>query len=195
MNGTLRSIFLVATSLPSTFSTPVPPRPRPLTLLNASVPVPMFQIHQVPDEHGSALEQVGAVAGEPTPWVISIPSVPLVGSRVISKPSVNLVAFRHWLSPRSAALLAHAHARPRVLEFRLANAFALRCLVSKASWRTSRVQSLAHGQLFQERGQGVADGLDRIGVVRLGRRPFYLEVGPLTHHASPFDVGIANEFF
>ena len=32
------SIFSVATSFPSTFSTPVPPRPMPLMLLNASVP-------------------------------------------------------------------------------------------------------------------------------------------------------------
>jgi hypothetical protein len=29
----------------------------------------------------------------------------------------------------------------------------------------------------------------------VSRRALCLEVGPLTHHASPFDVGIANEFF
>ena len=65
----------------------------------------------------------------------------------------------------------------------------------KVCCRTPQVLSLAHGQLFKESGQSVADGLDRIRVVGVARRALFLEVGPLTHHASPFDVGIANEFF
>src|SRR5215831_14996971 len=39
-SGIVRSIVWRATSLPSTFSTPVPPRPMPLRLLKASVPTP-----------------------------------------------------------------------------------------------------------------------------------------------------------
>src|SRR5262245_65590285 len=38
--GKVFSIFLVATTLPSTFSVPVPERPTPEKLLNASVPAP-----------------------------------------------------------------------------------------------------------------------------------------------------------
>src|SRR5262245_53915760 len=40
LNGIVCSMLWRATSLPSTFSTPVPPRPIPLTLLKASVPKP-----------------------------------------------------------------------------------------------------------------------------------------------------------
>ena len=79
-----------ATTLPSTLSVPVPGRPSPLKLLNASVPTPRpsylksnssvcrpgrrvppvpshfrrFEVDQIPQEHGLALEQVEAVAGE-----------------------------------------------------------------------------------------------------------------------------------
>src|SRR5215471_1015396 len=40
VNGTVRSIAWVATTLPSTFNVPVAGRPRPLRLLNASVAKP-----------------------------------------------------------------------------------------------------------------------------------------------------------
>ncbi len=73
--------------------------------------------------------------------------------------------------------------------------FAARCLLPKACCQIPQVLSLAHGQLLEESGQSVADGLDRVGVVGVVRRALFLEVGPLIHNASPFDVGIANEFF
>jgi hypothetical protein len=82
-------ICLVATTLPSTFSVPVPGRPMPLKLLKASVPdaqavvlevefdgvrawrqslraLPLqaLQIDQVPQEHRLALEQVEAIAAK-----------------------------------------------------------------------------------------------------------------------------------
>src|SRR5262249_4048045 len=72
--------------------------------------------------------------------------------------------------------------------------FAPRCRLPKVCCQTSRILSLAHGQLLEETRQSVADGLDRVGVVGVARRALFLEVGPLTHHASPFDVGIADEF-
>src|SRR3954452_363809 len=37
------------------------------------------------------------------------------------------------------------------------------------------------GQLLEESGQGVADGLGRVGVVGVARRARALEVGPLAH--------------
>src|SRR5437899_1650583 len=40
MKGMVRGIFFSATALPSTLSTPVPDRPIPLMLLNASVAIP-----------------------------------------------------------------------------------------------------------------------------------------------------------
>src|SRR5271166_3625061 len=40
VSGTVRSIVCVETTLPSTLNVPVPPRPRPLMLLNASVAKP-----------------------------------------------------------------------------------------------------------------------------------------------------------
>ena len=89
MIGSVRSIFSVATALPSTLSMPVPPRPMPLKLLNASVPgaesvvlevelhrvlagreglgafpADALEVDQVPEEHRLALEQVEAVAAE-----------------------------------------------------------------------------------------------------------------------------------
>src|SRR4051794_11750128 len=54
--------------------------------------------------------------------------------------------------------------------------------------------SLAQGQSLEQSGQGEADGLDRVGVVGVVGRALLLEVGPLAHHASPLDVGVANEF-
>ena len=65
----------------------------------------------------------------------------------------------------------------------------------KVCSRTPQALSLAHGQLLEESGQSVADGLDCVVIVGVARRALLLEVGPLTHHASPFDVGIAHEFF
>ena len=85
----VRSIFCVATSLPSTLSTPVPPRPMPLMLLKASVPMPRpsylksnssvclpgdsasapsqrtrFRSTRFQSEHRLALQHVEAVAAE-----------------------------------------------------------------------------------------------------------------------------------
>ena len=105
MSGRVCSIFWVATSLPSTLSTPVPLRPMPLMLLKASVarpeavvlevelqrvlagrerlgafPADALQVDQVPEEDRLALEQVEAVAAEPAAWVTSMPSAPPCGT-------------------------------------------------------------------------------------------------------------------
>jgi hypothetical protein len=49
--------------------------------------------------------------------------------------------------------------------------------------------------LLKELGQRVADRLDRVGVFGVMWKTLLLEVGPLTHKASPFNVHIANKFF
>src|SRR4051794_6933150 len=61
--------------------------------------------------------------------------------------------------------------------------------------RTPKLLSLTRGQLLEEPGQSAADRLDRVGVVGVVRSAHFLEVGPLAHLASPFDVGVANESF
>ena len=90
--GRLFSIFSVDTTSPSTFSVPVPPRPMPLTLLNASVPgrgrVPEIKHDRVParrqsrplpfrsleaehvvGEYGTSLHQIESVAPKPAAFV------------------------------------------------------------------------------------------------------------------------------
>src|SRR6516225_1174473 len=89
MSGIMCSIVWRATSLPSTLSTPVPPRPMPLTLLKASVPRPRpsylksnstvclpgdsasgpfppdaLEIHEIVQEHGLSFEHVEPIAAE-----------------------------------------------------------------------------------------------------------------------------------
>ena len=87
-------IFWLATSLPSTFSTPVPPLPKPgpsyvkskddgvLARRQRVLPFPAeaLKVEEVVEEHRLALEQVEAVAAEAATQVTSIPSAPPWGS-------------------------------------------------------------------------------------------------------------------
>ena len=55
--------------------------------------------------------------------------------------------------------------------------------------------SFRPGNLRHDCAQGRANGIVGIGVVRMRRRTFSVEMGPLFHSSSPFDIGFANKFF
>src|SRR5262245_37470420 len=60
--------------------------------------------------------------------------------------------------------------------------------------RSDRSSYRSSGQLRAKLRKGVADRLERIGVVRVGRVPLSLEIWPLVVHAAPLGVGLSNEF-